>query len=1146
MWIGTANGLNRYDGSRVKVYTPYTKSAPGLPNEEIGGITEDSEGRLWIGTRTGLCYFDRHASRFIPVPLIRGRDTLRKPTIFLMHFDKRGRLWVASGKGVFVSRNGVMREISATYPDAADLDSFACDAQPAPKPADALYLRNDTELRYIDCTSGEYFSHTRNPRHWSILDSANYLVMDSGPDGRMWFSRKGGGLGWFDARSNKEHVVPEWKDKIAHTLAFDSKGRLWLCDGYHRAYVMEQEGVFQQIFHSAEDPYTIAYPYFHAVYEDPAHNLWFATLDGVSKLPAQPVLQSLITLPGRPGVKHLQDLLANSFVRADSTYFWVCRDREILLLDSRTYSFKRFAMPGCGDDCEQRFFDMQRLGDEWICGTSEGIVYFNAQTGRFRKAVRQPDGVSRALGVVWVRIDGAGNLWCACWKDAIYRLNKTTGTWEKMNEGTAPIKSWFGYTDKRGRLWVGYGNRGVRWFNEQTQSWVNPIEAYQQASETEKMMCISIAEDPRGAMWIATNRKGALKIEGDSHVTDSISFSDGLYTNRAGNIWIQSDGRIWLNTTEGLQHTLTTKKQLSGFALTTGLSVSDYSPPILQMGDRIFAGMNGKVAVIDLKALATNQAASPKPLLTGLQILGKDTVLPAPAEGLMLEYKQNFFSIEYSSPLHKESLSLSYAYKLEGFNSDWVAAGRNQIASFTAVPPGRYRFLVRTTNADGEWSQNIAELPVYIKAPFWMRWWAISLAVLILAGTGWIIYRAAERRRHRRQMEEAVQYFANSAHGHNSVNEICWDIARNAIAQMELEDCVVYLRDEQRPVLIQKAAFGPKSSGGFTIANPIEIAIGAGIVGAVAASGKPIVVQDTRKDPRYVVDDQSRRSELAVPIIHDGEVIGVIDSEHSKKNFYTEAHLKAFTTIASISSTKIAEAQAEAEVKEKAVQLLDIQKRLAESQLMALRAQMNPHFVFNCLNSIQECIVTAKYGEASLYLNKFAKLFRMLLNNSGRGMITLAEEIEVLELYLSLEHMRFEKSFSYDIDIDEDLEISEILIPSMLLQPFVENALWHGLMHKDGERKLQISFESIDDELYRCTIDDNGIGREKARQLKAAKNGSSAHQSRGMQITADRVDLMHRQGQAASIKILDKHDERGTPMGTTIVIELSAYLTATT
>ncbi|RYZ30816.1 MAG: histidine kinase, partial [Chitinophagaceae bacterium] len=210
-------------------------------------------------------------------------------------------------------------------------------------------------------------------------------------------------------------------------------------------------------------------------------------------------------------------------------------------------------------------------------------------------------------------------------------------------------------------------------------------------------------------------------------------------------------------------------------------------------------------------------------------------------------------------------------------------------------------------------------------------------------------------------------------------------------------------------------------------------------------------------------------------------------------------------------------------------------------EIKAIRSQMNPHFVFNCLNSIQECIVTQKYGEASLYLNKFAKLFRSVLNNSGKVMVTLAEEIEVLDLYLALEHMRFEKSFTYTIHTDEELEAEEILIPSMLLQPYVENALWHGLMHKQGDRKLCIAFTKKSDAVFECVIDDNGIGRTKALELKEQQSKTKRHVSKGMTISKDRVDLLQKQGQHARLEILDKYHE-GTAAGTRVVIELSSFL----
>ena len=282
--------------------------------------------------------------------------------------------------------------------------------------------------------------------------------------------------------------------------------------------------------------------------------------------------------------------------------------------------------------------------------------------------------------------------------------------------------------------------------------------------------------------------------------------------------------------------------------------------------------------------------------------------------------------------------------------------------------------------------------------------------------------------------------------------------------------------------------------------------------------------------------------EVGVPEPKLFKVIGVIDSEHTQKNFFTAEHIKALNTIASISANKIAEATAESQAKENEIKLLEINKMLAESQLMALRAQMNPHFVFNCLNSIQECIVTQKYGEASKYLNKFSKLFRMVLNNSGKNLVTIDEEKEVLELYLELEQMRFEKSFAYKFDLDDELETEEILIPSMLLQPYVENALWHGLMHKEGERQLHITFEKVNEEVFRCIIEDNGIGRKQSYELKAQQSKAKRHESKGLKISEDRINVLNRQGYTANLQIIDKYDEQQNATGTRIIIELSNFL----
>jgi len=161
---------------------------------------------------------------------------------------------------------------------------------------------------------------------------------------------------------------------------------------------------------------------------------------------------------------------------------------------------------------------------------------------------------------------------------------------------------------------------------------------------------------------------------------------------------------------------------------------------------------------------------------------------------------------------------------------------------------------------------------------------------------------------HVRRLErrlDIITYFSRSIFRQNTVEDVLWDIVSNCIDRLGFEDCVIYLLDEKRGMLVQKAAFGQKNLGDESILNPIEIPLGAGIVGSVASTGRPEIVADTLNDKRYIVDDSVRRSEIAVPIFAEGNLIGVIDSEHRLPGFYDEFHLEALSDIAAISGSKI-------------------------------------------------------------------------------------------------------------------------------------------------------------------------------------------------------------------------------------------------
>jgi tetratricopeptide (TPR) repeat protein len=215
---------------------------------------------------------------------------------------------------------------------------------------------------------------------------------------------------------------------------------------------------------------------------------------------------------------------------------------------------------------------------------------------------------------------------------------------------------------------------------------------------------------------------------------------------------------------------------------------------------------------------------------------------------------------------------------------------------------------------------------------------------------------------------------------------------------------------------------------------------------------------------------------------------------------------------------------------------LESEKQLSELEMQALRAQMNPHFIFNSLNSINRFILQNNRAQASEYLTKFSKLVRMILQNSQASLISLESELESLELYLQMETLRFDFHFSYKISVPKDLDIDLLKVPPLIIQPYVENAIWHGLMHKEEKGQLDIEVSQEDGYLY-FKISDNGIGRKQAAAL--ASKSATKHKSMGLRITADRIAMMQRSnGTESPVTINDLVNGDGSAAGTEVRIKI--------
>jgi hypothetical protein len=214
----------------------------------------------------------------------------------------------------------------------------------------------------------------------------------------------------------------------------------------------------------------------------------------------------------------------------------------------------------------------------------------------------------------------------------------------------------------------------------------------------------------------------------------------------------------------------------------------------------------------------------------------------------------------------------------------------------------------------------------------------------------------------------------------------------------------------------------------------------------------------------------------------------------------------------------------------------ELNRKIANLELKALRAQMNPHFTFNVMNSIQHFISNNDSDSALRYMSKFAKLIRTILSQSELSLVPLSDKLTSLKLYIELERLRFDEKFDFDLQIEEGVNTDAIKVPTMIVQPYIENAIKHGIMHKEGKGKLTLSLFKLNGNIV-WTVEDNGVGRKKSREINQRKN--PGHVSIGMKNIAERMETLKAiYGFSVQREIVDLYNPNGEPIGTKVTITL--------
>ncbi|HCA42049.1 MAG TPA: hypothetical protein DEP28_02210 [Bacteroidetes bacterium] len=384
-----------------------------------------------------------------------------------------------------------------------------------------------------------------------------------------------------------------------------------------------------------------------------------------------------------------------------------------------------------------------------------------------------------------------------------------------------------------------------------------------------------------------------------------------------------------------------------------------------------------------------------------------------------------------------------------------------------------------------------------------------------------------------------VTYFAFSVFGKNTIDEILWDIAKNLISELGFEDCVIYLTDESGEYLEQKAAYGNKNPISFEIDNPIKISLGQGIVGWVAKTGIPEIIDDVTKDERYIVDDQTRLSEITVPIIYEGKVIGVIDSEHSEREFFTSEHLNILTIIASLASNKIGKtiandklrklnAELEQRVKERTKELEELNNEKDEIFQIAAHDLKNPLtgiiLQANKLKRKFDNIEPVKLKETAELIEKTAERMKEIIvtlldaNAIETGNVNLKpEKINLNNVVYNVINENTDKAKKKNLNIKFDILSPSNIIKAdeKILHQILDNLISNAIKFSPEKKNIFIKVYSENDKSVIELIDEGpGFTNDdlsnlfvKFKKLSAKPTGGENSTGLGLAIVKKLVEL---------------------------------------
>ena len=817
LWLATESGLDRYDGYSVRAYRRERGNERGLASDYIWTIAEDARGDLWLATvGGGVARWDRKTDLFQQFrhdpadPHSLASDAVRTLLI-----DAKGRIWVGTfehGLDVLDPHTGKPQHFRHRKGDPRSL------------PSDAVFtLYSDRAGRIWVGTEGGLSRYEP-----STNDFVNYGAPgDSGfSDGRirairedhagvLWIGTLGGGLNRLDPDTGRitsfRHDANDTdslsNDRVQAILEDDAQ-RLWVATRDGLNLFDRSSGKFVRYGRDSDNPQSLRDSDIQSLYQDRGGVLWVGTRAGGA---------SHWNPDGWQLGHYRSDLIrsaaVNAFADDGAGKVWVGTFDGLVEIDTRVRRERHYGRSGDNvlQLADERVMALlyDRSGALWIGTMTAGLQRLDPVKGAVRsyQHVANDAGTLPANGVMTLYEDRHGDLWAGTFGGGLARIERSSGRVVRYPYGDADANALSDprasaiVEDTRGNLWIGTAGGGLNLLDRRTGRFHHFRRNDRDPSSLSDDAVYALHVDRHGELWIGTAGGGLDRMIGSSDAPGAVRFENqsGLAGMTSQVVYgVQSDveGRLWLSTNNGLAHYDPRARSIKYFHEAQGLQGEDFNFNAHYRGRNgvLFFGGNNGFNAFSPDAIASD-VPPPRVVLTSVAKLNRpltSTEMPNAARPLALSYGDKLVTFEFAALDFTSPANNRYAWRLEGFDADWIDAGPLRRATYTNLDAGEYMFKVRAANADGAWSPEALAIPVHVAAAPWdtplahAAYMAIGLLVL---GYLWRLQRMRRKRalRYSRELEHTVRVRTHELEERNQQLQVLSRAKSDFVARMSHE-----------------------------------------------------------------------------------------------------------------------------------------------------------------------------------------------------------------------------------------------------------------------------------------------------------------------------------------------------------------------